>query len=389
MTVRVAHLVSHPIHYQAPLYRELAARSEIDLTVYFYSDASVRGYRDREFGHEVQWDTPLLDGYRSRFLPSAARTGIQSRYGQRPNWDVLGEALSDGYEALWIHGYAHANAWLATAGATLKHTQVLLREEQTLLHGRPWYVDALKDTALRALFSRAYGLYIGEQNRRYFRRYGLPESRLFPARYCVDNEYFRRRAEELRPRRDELRARFGIEEDMPVVLYVAKLIPKKAPLVLLEAFRRVRERHRCALLFVGEGELRPAVEAAAGQDVHLAGFLNQSELPEAYVAADVFCLPSVLHETWGLVVNEALNFGLPVVVSDKVGCAADLVRPGWNGFVVPAGESQPLAEVLEELVTDADLRAAFGARGAELVREYSVAACADGIVEACRAAVRE
>ena len=83
--------------------------------------------------------------------------------------------------------------------------------------------------------------------------------------------------------------------------------------------------------------------------MHLAGFLNQSELPEAYVAADVFCLPSVLHETWGLVVNEALNFGLPVVVSDKVGCAADLVRPGWNGFVVPAGQPGPLADALEQL----------------------------------------
>jgi glycosyltransferase involved in cell wall biosynthesis len=389
MSMRIAHLVSHPIHYQAPLYRELASRPEVDLTVYFYSDASVRGYRDREFGHEVQWDTPLLDGYRSRFLPSAARTGIQSRYGQRPNWDVLGEVLSDGYEALWIHGYAHANAWLATGGAAVRGPRVLIREEQTLLHDRPWYVRALKETALRALFARTYGLYIGEQNRRYFLHYGLDSERLFPARYCVDNEYFRRRAEELRPRRDELRARFGIEGDIPVVLYVAKLIPKKAPLVLLEAFRRLRERHRCALLFVGEGELRPAIEAAAGPDVHLAGFLNQSELPEAYVAADVFCLPSVLHETWGLVVNEALNFGLPVVVTDKVGCAADLVRPGWNGFVVSAGEPGPLAEALGELVADDDLRAACGARGAELVREYSIAACADGIVDACRAAVRE
>ena len=150
----------------------------------------------------------MLEGYRSRFLPSAARTGIQSRYGQRPNWDVLGEVLSDGYEALWIHGYAHANAWLATGGAALRGPRVLIREEQTLLHGRPWYVRALKETALRALFARTYGLYIGEQNRRYFLRYGLDDDRLFPAPYCVDNDYFRRRAEELRPRRDELRARY-------------------------------------------------------------------------------------------------------------------------------------------------------------------------------------
>src|SRR6187402_3406729 len=112
--MKVAHLVAFPIHNQVPLYRELAARPQLDLTVYFYSDASVRGYRDREFGRELRGDTTLLDGYRSRFLPSAAGTGIQSRYGQRPNWDVLGEVLSDGYDALWIHGYAHANTWLGT-----------------------------------------------------------------------------------------------------------------------------------------------------------------------------------------------------------------------------------------------------------------------------------
>jgi glycosyltransferase involved in cell wall biosynthesis len=170
-----------------------------------------------------------------------------------------------------------------------------------------------------------------------------------------------------------------------VILFAAKLIPKKAPLVLVQAFRRVRERVPCALLIVGDGELRPEVQAAAGPDVHLAGFLNQSELPDAYAAADVFCLPSVFHETWGLVVNEALNFGLPVVVSDKVGCAADLVRPGWNGEVVPAGDPAPLADALETLVRDERLRREFGERGRELVGEYSIEACADGIEAALRA----
>jgi glycosyltransferase involved in cell wall biosynthesis len=383
--MKVAHLVSFPIHYQAPLYRELACRPELDLTVYFYSDASVRGYQDREFGRKVRGDTTLLDGYRSRFLPSAVRSPDVGPYGLGPNWDVLREVLTDGYDALWIHGYAHSNAWLASAGGTLRGTRILIREEQTLLHGRPAHKAALKEIALRALFSRVDGLYIGEENRRYFLRYGMDEQRLFPARYCVDNAYFRRRAAELAPRRDELRAGFGIESDIPVILFAAKLIPKKAPLVLLEAFRRVRERIPCALLVVGEGELSPAIEAAAGPDVHLAGFLDQSELPAAYVAADVFCLPSVRHETWGLVVNEALNFGLPVVVSDKVGCAADLVREGWNGFVVSAGDPGPLAGALERLVEDAGLRRELGDRGRELVSGYSIEACADGIVAALQA----
>jgi glycosyltransferase involved in cell wall biosynthesis len=388
--MRVAHLVSHPIHYQSPLYREVSSRPEVDLTVYFYSDASVRGYHDLEYGREVRWDTPLLEGYRSRFLPSAVRTGIQAPYGAAPNWDVLREVLSDGYDALWIHGYAHLNAWLAAAGAALRHTRVLIREEQTLLHDRPWHKKALKELALRSLFARAYGLYIGEENRRYLRHFGLPPERLFPARYCVDNVFFQKRAEELRSRRGELRARFGVADpEVPVILCVAKLIPKKAPLVLVEAFARVREQRPCALLLVGEGELRPAVEELAARrgipDVHLAGFVNQGELPAAYVAADVFCLPSVLHETWGLVVNEALNFELPVVVSDKVGCAADLVRDGHNGLVVRAGDPEPLAQALETLVAGQGLRRSFGRRGRALVDRYSVQACADGIVAACLA----
>ncbi len=384
--LRLAHLVSHPIPYQAPLYRELASRPEVDLTVYFYSDASLRGYHDREYGLEIQWDTPLLDGYRSRFPPSATRKGP---YGAPPNCDLLREVFAERYDAIWIHGYAYANAWLAAAAAALRHSRVLIRDDQTLLHGRPWWKAALKEVALRALFSRAYGLYVGKQNRRYFRHYGLADERLFPASHCVDNDFFQRRADELQPQRSELRARFGVQADVPLIVSVAKLIPKKAPLVLIEAFERLRARRPCALLMVGEGSLRPVaeelVERRAIADVHFSGFLNQSEVSAAYAAADVFCLPSVVHETWGLAVNEALNFGLPVVVSDKVGCAADLVRPGWNGFVVPAGEPQPLAEALETLVADEGLRCSFGRRGRELVSEYSIESCADGIIAACLA----
>jgi glycosyltransferase involved in cell wall biosynthesis len=118
-------------------------------------------------------------------------------------------------------------------------------------------------------------------------------------------------------------------------------------------------------------------------DVHFAGFLNQGELPEAYAAADVFVLPSRLHETWGLVVNEAMNFALPVVVSDKVGCAADLVRNGANGFVVEHDVTGALAQAIETLVDDAPLRARFGAMSRKIVERFSIEACADGIVTAC------
>jgi glycosyltransferase involved in cell wall biosynthesis len=389
--LRLAHLVSHPIQYLAPLYREIASRPEVDLTVYFYSDVTSREFHDSGFGRPVAWDTPLLDGYDARFLPSATRTGIAGPFIRRPNLDIVREIAAGGYDALWVHGYAHLTTWLAVAAARARGMRVLIRDEQTLLHGRAPHKRALKEIALRALYSQAHGLYIGEQNRAYFRHYGMPDERLHPARYCVDNAFFRAKAAELAPRRAEVRASFGIKGDAPVVLFAGKLIEKKQPLLLVEAFAQVRAAQPCSLLIAGDGPLRADAEARVARlgvpDVHFAGFLNQSELPAAYAAADVFVLPSQLHETWGLVVNEAMNFALPVVVSDKVGCGADLVEPGRNGFVVPHRDVSALAGAIARLVGDAGMRADFGARSRAMVERYSIEHAADGIVAACLGAL--
>jgi glycosyltransferase involved in cell wall biosynthesis len=387
--ISVAHLVSHPIQYFAPLYRELARRPEVDLTVYFYSDATAREFRDEEFGQRVTWDRPLLDGYRYRMLASASRTDISGRFVKNPNWDIVREVMSPGYDVVWVHGYAHLTTWLAAAAARWRGTRLLVRDEQTLLHGRAPHKQALKAMALRALYSQASGLYIGEQNRRYFRHYGMPDERLHPARYCVDNAYFRAQAAELAPRRSELRQSFGIDDDAPVVLFSGKLIEKKQPLRLVEAYARVRAQQPCWLLIAGDGPQRTEVEYLAARlgakGVRIAGFLNQTELSAAYAAADVFVLPSARHETWGLVVNEAMNFELPVVVSDKVGCGADLVEEGRNGFVVAHDSTEQLAEAIARLAGDAEMRRRFGRRGGEIVARYSIEACADGIVAACEA----
>ncbi len=389
--VRLAHLVAFPIPYFVPLYRQLSARPEVDLTVYFYSDATAAEFHDPGFGRTVRWDAPLLDGYHWKVLPSAKRPPNHGSL-TRPNWDIVRSMLRSEHEVVWTHGYAHLTTWLCVLAARARGAHPLIREEQTLLHGRPWRKRVLKQVALRALFGLASGLYIGEQNRRYFQRYGMPDERLFPARYCVDNAFFQERAEELAPSRTALRASFGITDDAPVMLFCGKLIEKKRPLALIEAFAEVRRQQPCWLLMVGDGPLRPEAEQLVRRDgipgVRMVGFLNQTELPAAYTAADVFVLPSGMHETWGLVVNEAMNFSLPVIVSDKVGCGQDLVRQGWNGFSVSHRDTQDLAWAMKVLAGDPKLRQTFGARSRQLVSRYSIEACADGIVAACLASAR-
>jgi glycosyltransferase involved in cell wall biosynthesis len=390
--IRVAHLVSHPIQYFAPLYRELAKRPEIDLTVFFYSDATSRPFYDAEFGRTIAWDVPLLQGFRWQLLPSAVQARPPGGFLRRPNWDIVRHVMTGRYEVVWAHGYSHLTTWLVAAMTAVRGVPLLLREEQTLLRERSLFRRAVKGLLLRALFRRAHGLYIGEENRRYFRHYGVSPARLFPTPYCVDNSYFEERSAALARDRPRLRLDFGITDDAPVVLFCGKLNEQKQPLLLLEAFERVRARHACWLLLVGDGALRAAAEELVTQrripDVRFAGFLNQTEIATAYAASDFFVLPSTAKETWGLVVNEAMCFGLPCIVSDKVGCAPDLVRQGENGFVFPYQSAEHLAAAIERLVKDGELRDDLGARSRTIVRGYTIESCADGIVAACLAAAR-
>ena len=376
--VRVAHLVSHPIQYFAPLYRELARRDEIDLTVYYYSDETVRSFHDQGFGRTIEWDVPLLEGYRHVFCESARRTKITGNPLRRHNLDIV-RRLPD-HDVVWAHGYAHLTAWLAFLRARLAGKPFLLREEQTLLRKRPLHLRLLKAAALGLLFSGSSGLYIGEENKRYFEHYGMPAERLFPARYCVDNTYFQHAAATLGPERARIRKDLGIPDDAPVVLFCGKLTSRKQPLQLVEAFKQVEGP--CWLLMAGDGDQREVLESRASRNVIFAGFMGQRDIVRAYAAADIFALPST-YETWGLVINEAMNFSLPIVASDQVGCAADLIGHGRNGFVVPADDTAALAHVIQELVADDSLRSTLGAHSRERIDAYSIEACADGIVRAC------
>ncbi len=384
--LRVAHLVSHPIQYFAPLYRSLAKRPELDLTVYFCSGSSLNAYFDSQFSTTVRWDVPLLGGYRHVLFPHDMNRPTE-RFTLNPNWAILRDLLRKQYDVIWLHGYANVNSWLVVLVAKLVDTPVLLREEQTLLTPRSRVKRAIKWLTLPHIYKNVCGLYIGANSRRFFEYYGTPSKRLHRARYCVDNDLLQACRSKLRPQRFIIRSEFGIRDSEPVILFSGKLTDKKQPQLLLEAFWRVRQNIKCHLLFAGDGPLRQQlqtfVKANSVSDVHWAGFLNQTQLPAAYIAADFLVLPSAYQETWGLVINEAMNFGLPIIVSDQVGCAPDLVEHGRNGYIFQSGNVSDLAAALRTLVESPELRDAFGRRSEEIITTYSIEACAEEITTAC------
>lgn len=245
--------------------------------------------------------------------------------------------------------------------------------------------------ALRgAVMPRFYGLFdaclaVGSRNAEFYRRHGVTDDDIFLVPYAVDNHRFREGARAAMKQPDESRRALGLPPpEVPVVLLLSKLTPQKRPLDLLRAFEQVRGQHEVplALAIVGEGPERPRIEAFVDQheipDVHLLGFRNQSELPEIYGACDVFVLPSE-NESWGLVVNEAMAAGLPVVVSDGVGAAEDLLEDGSNGFVYPVGDVAELADRLGRLAGDAGYRKKMGANSLAIISDWSIRAGVDAV----------
>lgn len=389
--MKLAILTSHVIQYQTPLFRKLAREPGIKLTIYFCWDFGAKRTFDSQFGKEIMWDIPLLEGFRHHFLPNLSPSPSSDFWGQ-VNPGIVGKLKRGGYDALLVYGWNSFTNWLAFFAAFTLGIPMLLHGESPLRqeHARRGVRRAVKRLVLPWLFRRvAAFLYIGEENREFYEYFGVPKEKLFFTPYAVDNERLFAEAERLRMRKGALkRELLGLSPNIPVVLFVGKLMAKKRPLDLLEAYRRVPFEEK-ALVFVGDGELRGVLESQVREEkiphVFFEGFRNQTELPRYYALADVFVLPSGAGETWGLVVNEAMCFGVPVIVSSEVGCGPDLVREGENGYTFPVGDVDELARRLGELIRDPARRKSFGTRSREIVRGYSHTRDIEGIRAALRA----
>lgn len=383
MTYRLAALTSHPIQYQTPLFCKLAAHPEIDLTVYFCWDFGVEQEQYApEFNTKIKWDIPLFEGYKYKFLPNLSPKAASSFLGQI-NPSIIKELQKNQYDAIWIHGYATLSNLLAFLGAWLCKTPILFRGESHLQNNRPLWRSAVKSGILPLLFKGVSAfLPIGSLNRAYYQYYGVPNEKMFLTPYAVDNEFFSDRFRTLNGKREQLKKEMGMAVDLPVILFASKMIPRKRPMDLLKAYVKIQERIDAALVLVGDGIERTVLEAYAKdhnlKNVYFTGFKNQTELPCYFAIADLFVLPSI-DEPWGLIINEAMNFGLPVVTTEVVGSAPDLVKNGRNGFTYPVGDIDKLVNCLSKLLLQPGLRESMGECSLERIAEWSFKEDVEGI----------
>ena len=391
---RLAVLHSHPIQYFTPLYRRLAEEPGIDLTAYFCSKQGLRTYEDEGFGIPVKWDTPLLDGYHHRFLRNLRGETQVGGFFSLINLDLVAELYRNRFDALLVHGHMYFSYLLGVFAAKAMGIPVFMRCDTHLLLRRSRLKLAMREPIMRFFYKHLCDrcLPVGTRNRAFYLAHGVRQDQLFDVPFTVDNAYFTQATAPFKAHVQDTRAELGLPTDKPLILYASKLTPRKRPGDLLAAFRMLCEGGvEAALVFVGSGELeqglRDQVRRHKLPDVYFAGFQNQSELPKFYAVADVFVLPSE-NEPWGLVINEAMCAGLPIVASEEIGAVPDLVQDSYNGFRFRAGDVRHLAVCLEKLVTDESVRGSMGEKSLEIIRAWDLEQNVQGVLAALRSLSR-
>lgn len=358
MQKKLAVITTHPIQVQAPLWRELAQTGKVDLLVYFGSDFSLRGYLDRNFNTFFSWDIPLVEGYPHTFLSTDPH--ISSPEELHLNMAELRRRLREfSPDFALILGYSPPAFYLkAFLVLRLLGIPILMRSptmEES--YGKSKVKLLLRYCFLRIFYSQiAKFLAVGQVSRQHYLSKGVPESKLYYSPYNADTGHLENQVQQWLPQRQEIRAELGFKPDDFVFIYSGKIIPPKDPLLIPAAFREMPGKSRAGvgLIVMGDGSLRPQLEtemrSIQGVPAVFVGFQNQSRIGRFYAAADCLLLPSRWGETWGLVVNDALQFGLPVLVSDRAGCHPDLVVEGETGLVFPGGEAGALAERMDRIM---------------------------------------
>jgi glycosyltransferase involved in cell wall biosynthesis len=387
--LRVAVVNSHPIQYFAPLYAHLNRNADIEMVGLYCSDFSLRGGIDQGFKQSVTWNIDLLTGYQSKFLGARAKTRNPRGFWSIVCPEIWTEIRLGNYDALILNGYNYAAYFLAFVAAKVAGIPVLMRSETHLKLQRSIWRRRVRDGVLSVAYKFIDGfLAVGSLNRDYYLSLGVAPQRIFPCPYTVDNDRFMVAARSARKNFNEIRRRYGIDGGRPVVLYASKLSRRKHPDDVLSAIAALREeRIDVTFAIVGTGEmereLRDQVRQLDLTNVVFLGFVNQAEMPLVLAVSDVFVLPAE-NEPWGLIVNEAMCAGLPVVVGDEIGCVPDLVRDGENGALMKAGDVASLTAAIRRVLCDPARCKAMGEASASRIASWSYNQCETGLLRALR-----
>jgi len=367
----------------------MAFHPNIDLTMYFCSRETLDGtYLLQEYGvQRKEWGEELLGGYKYKFLKNFLPIMCRTKLFKYLNLGIWKEIKNGDYHAVIITDWADLTYFITAIACKLFKTPFLFAADSTILieKTRPRWKRAIKKFVLgKFLFQMASGfLCLSKLNRDFYRYYGVSEEKLFFYPQPVNYEKYFNLYCQLREQRESLRKEIGIFPDTFTIIFVGRLVENKRPLDLLKAYKILKLENK-ALIIVGDGKLKQMLQRYVDQHclkgVYFVGFKPKSEVLKFYSLSDLLVLPSSI-EPQGAVVAEAMCFGLPVIVSNRVGFSEDIVKHGVNGFIYPCGNINMLALYIEKLF-DKNKRKRFGEKSLQIISNWGPDKTINGLIEA-------
>jgi len=370
---RLAIITTHPIQYNAPLFELLTQRGVIEIKVFYTWGKSVLENKfDPGFGKIINWDIDLLKGYPYTFLQNKSPNPGSIHFNGIDNPTIINEIESWKADAVLVYGW-NFKSHLKCLRYFKGKLPVYFRGDSTMLDKNKSVKSILRRIILKWVYTHVdIAFYVGKSNVDYFKKHGLRKSQLAFAPHAIDNNRFTSN-EKTKNQALEIRHSLNINESDFVFLFAGKLEYKKNPEILLEAFISASFDKNIHLVIVGNGELETILKSKSiSKNIHFLNFQNQSNMPGVYEMANTFILPSAgPGESWGLAVNEAMANGKSIIVSDKCGCAQNLVVQGLNGFVF---ESQNFIELKQYLIKMVELKTndnEMGAASLEIIKDFT------------------
>ncbi|MFY7840590.1 MAG: glycosyltransferase family 4 protein [Lacibacter sp.] len=375
---KLAIITTHPIQYNAPLFRLLSERRKIAVKVFYTWGQSKEKVYDARFGIERNWDVPLLDGYEYEFINSTVSNPDSNRFFGIINKGLYQRLLNEQFDGVLVFRWS---VWshLLLLQKLGKQPLLFFRGDSHLLQQPAGWKRSWKRMLLQFVYRNVdVAFATGTHSRNYFLFSGIKPGKVTVAPHAVDNLFFSKDAVTRETAALQQRRQLGIPDEAVVFLYAGKFYHIKHLHLLIRAFMQMQTtQHR--LLLVGNGEQEAELKSLAAGHPHILfqPFQNQSAMPVLYRTGDVFVLPSK-SETWGLSVNEAMACERPVIVSDQCGCASDLVLPGQTGFIFESGNTEQLQQQLLKFPNRA-VAQKMGQTSAAFIQQFSLERIADAI----------
>ncbi len=378
---RLAIVTSHPIQYNAPLFRLLSKRKRIAVKVFYTWGQSKDVVFDKKFGLQRSWDIPLLEGYEYEFVKNTSRHPDSNRFWGVINPGLVNQLKQEKFDAILVYRwslFSHLRILHSFGG----NKKIFFRGDSHLLKLQRGLKGVLKKWLLRLVYQKVdKAFYVGEHNKAYYLQSGLKPEQLLYAPHAVDNDRFIIDADKWEAKATADRASLSIPQNCIVFLYAGKFYEVKQLELLIDVFQQLKGDHY-RLLLVGNGEQEKQLCASAANDdrIIFKPFRNQSEMPLVYRLGDVFVLPSK-SETWGLAVNEAMACSRPAIVSDACGCVPELIIQGETGFVFRNGDGKDLLKQMREFM-DKSISKNMGEKAFEHIQQFSLERVAEVIEKA-------